>query len=86
MTPERTCAICRTKKPKTELFRFVVTAGTLAYDREQTMAGRGVYFCSQQCWENARAKKRKVKIDSKSPKGQYIGLPDMGWQQIVSGS
>jgi predicted RNA-binding protein YlxR (DUF448 family) len=44
--PERTCAGCRTAKPKHDLLRFVRTAdGTVSVDASGKSAGRGVYVC-----------------------------------------
>ncbi len=43
--PERTCITCRTKKSKSELFRFVELNGKVFYDRKKRMNGRGYYIC-----------------------------------------
>jgi predicted RNA-binding protein YlxR (DUF448 family) len=47
-TPERTCRICRFKKPKSELTRWVNEGGWIK-DVSKTMSGRGVYTCSEKC-------------------------------------
>ncbi|MFA7308685.1 MAG: YlxR family protein [Patescibacteria group bacterium] len=80
---ERSCCVCRTKKPKSQLVRFVVTGETLVYDPQQNMAGRGVYFCSPDCWNSASSKGRRIKVDSKSPKGAYVALPQISFEQAT---
>lgn len=65
--PERSCAICRTKAPQSELTRWVVVDG-VAQQNEQD--GRGYYSCSK-CAEKAkmviegRAQARKAKDTNK---------------------
>jgi predicted RNA-binding protein YlxR (DUF448 family) len=69
--PERSCIVCRRKKPKWELVRIVRTAeGGVEVDPRGKKAGRGAYLCRQeQCWELGLKKKRlehalKVEIRS----------------------
>lgn len=45
--PERTCVVCREKKPKKELTRIVRTPeGEVVIDPSGRMNGRGAYICS----------------------------------------
>lgn len=46
--PTRTCAVCRTARPKRELTRIVRTpAGSVIRDETGRLAGRGTYICDQ---------------------------------------
>ena len=80
---QRSCAICRVKKDKKELFRFVVMGGEVLFDKEQKMSARGLYICSKECWESAKAKRRKVKYSSVAKPAKMVGLPDKGFEEIV---
>ncbi len=99
--PIRSCAICRTKKEKKELFRFVIFSekhsnilknvgmffggkdGEVFFDKEQKIDSRGFYICGKECWEKARAKKRKVKYNSVAKPAKMVGLPDKGFEEIA---
>ena len=52
--PERSCVVCRTKRPKRELTRVVrTTEGTVAIDPTGRMNGRGAYVCREaSCWSD----------------------------------
>ncbi len=50
-TPERSCRICRTKKPKLELTRWTNDGSGWVEDTAKTAMGRGVYTCSAKCAE-----------------------------------
>ncbi len=80
---ERTCAICRTKKEKKKLFRFVVQDGKVLFDKEQKISARGFYICGRDCWEKARKKKRKVKYNSASKPAKMVGLPDLSFEDMT---
>ncbi len=43
--PERTCVICRTKKLKSALLRFVLIDGDIVFDCKQVLNKRGYYVC-----------------------------------------
>ena len=44
--PERTCIVCRAKRPKTELLRIVFAPeGLVMVDPGGKAAGRGAYVC-----------------------------------------
>jgi hypothetical protein len=46
--PSRTCAVCRTSRPKTEMTRIVRTVdGSIERDDSGRRPGRGTYICSQ---------------------------------------
>ena len=69
--PERTCVVCRQKRPKWEMVRIVRTPqGTLEIDNRGKKAGRGAYLCkAEECWEAGLTQKRleyalKTKIGS----------------------
>lgn len=79
--PERTCVICRTKKQKDELFRFISKNGQIFFDKLGLQAGRGFYICSKKCWEIAVAKKRKIKISSRL--NNFIKLPNKDFEDIL---
>jgi predicted RNA-binding protein YlxR (DUF448 family) len=55
--PQRTCAACRTVRPKRELVRIVRTPeGAVMVDETGKRSGRGTYLCCQRdCWETALA-------------------------------
>jgi len=74
----RTCVICRTKKPKRELFRFLNKNGRVVFDKKQEMPGRGFYICSKDCWNEGVKKKKKIKIGSRENK--YITLPEIDFE------
>lgn len=44
--PERTCAVCRRKFPKSELIRVARTADGFRVDAGHKLGGRGVYVCA----------------------------------------
>ena len=81
--PERTCVICRAKKPKSELFRFLVTDHKVILDREKKGAGRGFYICSAECWDKAIAKKRKIRIGSDARTAVNVSLPEITFKEII---
>lgn len=48
--PLRMCIVCRTMKPKRELFRIVVQDEEVRLDRTGRSQGRGAYICrSEEC-------------------------------------
>lgn len=47
--PTRQCRVCRMRKPKLELLRWVIREGNLAQDPAQQLPGRGYYSCSPKC-------------------------------------
>jgi predicted RNA-binding protein YlxR (DUF448 family) len=58
--PERTCIVCRQKRPKWELVRIVRTPqGALEIDNRGKKAGRGAYLCrTRDCFESGLKRKR----------------------------
>lgn len=52
--PERTCLVCKQKRPKRELTRIVRTPhGAVEIDPRGKKAGRGAYLCAaRSCWES----------------------------------
>ncbi len=51
--PERSCIVCRVKKPKKELVRLVCSAGTVEIDFKGKKSGRGAYLCkTRECWQS----------------------------------
>ena len=76
---------CRTKKPKGELFRFLVNKDkTIVFDKTQKIQGRGFYICSEKCWENARAKKRKIRFGSDARTAIGVSLPEKAFEDVVN--
>jgi len=56
----RTCRVCRAKRPKAELTRWVFDAtGQLVKDEVKRLSGRGIYTDSSECAE--KVTKMKVK-------------------------
>lgn len=55
----RMCRVCRAKRPKAELVRWVDSKAGWVRDDAQTMAGRGFYTDSVACAE--KLAKMKVK-------------------------
>ncbi|HEU4862333.1 MAG TPA: YlxR family protein [Candidatus Limnocylindria bacterium] len=55
--PTRTCAVCRTQRPKREMLRIVrSTDGTVVPDETGRLPGRGTYICQQaDCRDAERA-------------------------------
>lgn len=55
--PQRTCVVCREKKDKRGLTRFIIAGARLQIDESGKMNGRGAYLCSKSaCWELAAAR------------------------------
>jgi predicted RNA-binding protein YlxR (DUF448 family) len=49
--PERSCRVCRSKHPKSEMTRWTIQDGHLVRDEHQTALGRGYYSDSDRCAE-----------------------------------
>ena len=86
--PERTCIVCRRKRPKWEMVRIVRTPqGSLEIDNRGKKAGRGAYLCKTSvCWESGLAKKRlehalKTEVNS----GQRAELLEYGKAFLITG-
>ncbi|MBP6062603.1 MAG: DUF448 domain-containing protein [Fusobacteriaceae bacterium] len=62
-SPERTCAVCKVKMDKSELFRIVEQEdGSYLFDKEQKEQKRGTYVCkSKECLQKL-SKHKKIKI------------------------
>ncbi len=83
-SPERTCAVCRIKKGKDDLFRIVQKDDRFIYDREQKIQSRGSYVCkTHECVKRLlKHKKYKMEIseltkmldDLKKSSKDYIGI------------
>ena len=55
--PQRSCVVCRTKKDKRSLTRFVFAEGKLTADESGKLRGRGAYLCAApNCWTLAAAR------------------------------
>ncbi len=48
-TPTRMCRVCRVRRPKNELERWVLEADQLKFDTNQVLPGRGYYSCPDGC-------------------------------------
>ena len=63
----RTCMVCRTKKNKSELYRFSKTPyGEIVFDENHSAEGRGCYVCKGDCLDKmkkARALSRAYKTN-----------------------
>ena len=75
--PQRTCVVCRIKKPKAELFRLVLDAGTkVCFDRSQRCQGRGAYVCLKpECLTRLTLKQLQ--------KAFRRSLPETAWNQAA---
>lgn len=63
--PERTCAICRAKKEKSNLFRLAkITDTAYEFDKEQKKQARAVYVCKSLNCLGRLAKHNKIKLDN----------------------
>lgn len=62
--PLRTCVICRQKKDKNKLLRFIVVQGNPIFDLKQKLQQRGYYVCD----ENVCISKLKKWISRKGRK------------------
>ncbi len=68
-TPLRMCVVCRSMKPKSELFKFVKTENGAEIDKHMEKFGRGAYICKdKKCLElaqkkNALSKHFKMQVD-----------------------
>ena len=86
MKSERTCVICRTKKPKSELFRFLVNGSKdlqVVFDKEGKGSGRGFYICSEKCWDVAVVKKKKIRIGSDARKAIMVSLLEKDFKKMT---
>ena len=60
--PTRTCAVCRSPRPKREMLRLVRTAeGSVHRDETGRLPGRGTYICQQPACREPRAATAAVK-------------------------
>ncbi|MEA3476057.1 MAG: DUF448 domain-containing protein [Candidatus Cloacimonadota bacterium] len=62
--PKRTCVICKRKREKSNLARFVIKNDSIVFYYKQKMHGRGYYCCSDvNCMNKLEKwmKKRKKK-------------------------
>ena len=41
----RSCIVCRQKKDKSQMYRFVVVDKKIVYDKDNQLQGRGCYIC-----------------------------------------
>ena len=53
-TPIRSCKGCRTKQAKSQLQRWVLQDGQPALDKKQNISSRGVYVCSDSCYNSIK--------------------------------
>jgi predicted RNA-binding protein YlxR (DUF448 family) len=59
--PTRTCAVCRTSRPKREMTRIVRTVdGSILVDETGRRPGRGTYVCSQPSCRDAELRAAAV--------------------------
>ena len=75
----RMCAVCREKRPKSELLRIVKSPdGKIYIDEEGKRDGRGMYICrDKDCCEKA-AKRRVVEKAFKTAPGDiYDGINNL---------
>ena len=60
--PQRSCVMCRTKKDKRALTRFVFAEDKLRMDESGKMHGRGAYLCAApSCWALAASRSSLTK-------------------------
>ncbi len=65
--PMRTCVSCRKRQAKSAMIRVVRTQSALMRDDKKSMAGRGQYLCSEDCYNKltSRSTKKIQKINGK---------------------
>ncbi|MBK6670908.1 MAG: YlxR family protein [Actinobacteria bacterium] len=74
--PIRTCVGCRSRRPLSELVRFVGDDGVVMHGSGRP--GRGAWLCpSETCWEQAS----KRRIWSRALRRSVV-LPAGGWKAI----
>jgi len=90
--PLRSCVVCRTKMPKRDLVRVVVTPeGDCVVDETGKLKGRGAYLCHRDtCWQAvtkggrlAHALKQDVSVTSKDRLTEYAA--SMPGEQATAG-
>ena len=61
--PFRSCIICNSKSPKSDLLRIVrAESGSVVLDETGKLNGRGAYLCNESvCWEKAATTDRLPK-------------------------
>jgi predicted RNA-binding protein YlxR (DUF448 family) len=60
--PTRTCAVCRTSRPKREMVRLVrTTDGSIHRDESGRQPGRGTYICHEQACRDPKGAAAAVK-------------------------
>ena len=80
---ESTCVVCRTKKPKDKLFRFLVNGKKIVFDKKQSELGRGFYVCSKKCWDDAAKRERRIRIGSDVKNAKTMSLPKVSFEKIM---
>ncbi len=71
--PERTCVVCRTKRPKRELTRVVrVPDGEVRLDPDGGSNGRGAYVCPDRDHWDDPTTGRRLAHALKSPVGDQV--------------
>ncbi len=53
-TPIRSCKGCRKKQAKGQLQRWILQDGQPVYDEKQNISSRGVYVCSESCYNSIK--------------------------------
>ena len=62
--PERTCALCRSKNEKKELFRLAkIDESHYIFDKEQKKQSRAIYICKNLACLGKLSKHNKLKIE-----------------------
>jgi predicted RNA-binding protein YlxR (DUF448 family) len=59
--PHRSCRICRSRHPKSQLQRWVRGVSGFEQDLQQTAPGRGFYTCSPACAQRLNIAGPKIK-------------------------
>jgi predicted RNA-binding protein YlxR (DUF448 family) len=64
--PTRMCMACRKRLPKAEARRYSLdSSDMLIYDKLNTLPGRGVYVCSQICYDKIQLGLRPMLLKAK---------------------
>ena len=84
---ERSCIVCREKRPKMELIRLVCSDSIVEIDHKGKKEGRGVYLCpARECWTTGlkgnrleHALRTKLTLENRQSLLEYgRSLPEKG--------
>jgi predicted RNA-binding protein YlxR (DUF448 family) len=63
--PVRMCVVCRERLPKSQMRRYGLNNNQVVHDKFQSQSNRGVYVCSQSCYDKVHYNLGKILVHSK---------------------